>query len=138
MYWISERRLPGSSATTVALGASPSARAARRARHVERDRVGQRMADVGRRRCPASHRSPARTETGTARGRSRARIFSIALAAPGPDRRADEVDGLDAGRLQPRLEAEVEVGRVDADEGVGPARAAGARRAASRMPAISR
>jgi hypothetical protein len=37
---------------------------------------------------------------------------------PGPDRRTDEVDRLDAGRPQARLEAQVEVGRVDADEGV--------------------
>ena len=40
-----------------------------------------------------------------------------AAAAPGPDRRADEVDRRDAGGLQPGLQAQVEVRRVDADEG---------------------
>ena len=41
-------------------------------------------------------------------------------AAPGPDRRADEVDRADAAAPQPRLQAEVEVGRIDADEGTRP------------------
>ena len=44
---------------------------------------------------------------------------STRLAAPGPDRRADEVDRLHARRFQLGLDAEVEVGRVDADEGIG-------------------
>ena len=46
--------------------------------------------------------------------------FGHPLAAPGPDRRTDKVDGLDAGFAQPLLEAEIEVGRVDADEDRGP------------------
>ena len=40
--------------------------------------------------------------------------------------------------LQRCLEAEVEVGRIDADEGVGRLGAAAARSAALRMPTISR
>ena len=48
MYLISERRLPGSTATTVSSAPMPERGAARAARHVERDRAGQRMADVHR------------------------------------------------------------------------------------------
>ena len=42
-----------------------------------------------------------------------------APGTPGPDRRTDELDRLDAAGLEPRLESEIEVGRIDADEGVG-------------------
>ena len=41
-----------------------------------------------------------------------------ALLPPGPDRRADVVHGADAGGFQLPLQAEVEIGRVDADKNV--------------------
>ena len=82
------------------------------------DRVGQRMADIAR-RCRRAGRSPARRGTGTAHGRPPRGSCGSARPASGPDRRADEVDGLRAGLLQPGLQAEVEVGHVDPDEGVG-------------------
>ena len=130
MYWISERRLPGSSATTASAVGQAECRARGGARRLERDRVGQRMADVGGRHAVRAQQLGLERETGTAHGRSCAAILLHPPAAPGPDRRADEVDRLDAGRLQPRLEAEVEVGRVDADEGRPGARRS--RRSASR------
>src|SRR5206468_3832572 len=46
--------------------------------------------------------------------------FLDALHAPGPDRGADEVHGLDAAALEVFLEPEVEVRGVDADEDVRP------------------
>ena len=42
-----------------------------------------------------------------------------ALGAPGPDGRADEMHGLDARSAQIHFQAQVEVGRIDADEHVG-------------------
>src|SRR5690606_24267072 len=42
-----------------------------------------------------------------------------ALLAPGPDRRADVMNGGDAGVLQMVFQAKVEVWRIDADEHVG-------------------
>ena len=104
-------RLPGSSATT-RVAVAEAERGARWPRAAAP--AGSRRPADGRRRSAAmpalGSRSPARTGTGTARGRPRARIFSIALAAPGPDRRADEVDGLDARCLaacasRPRLKS---------------------------------
>ena len=99
MYWISERRLPGSSATTVSSSARPSARAAGRARHLERDRVGQRVADVGRRRCRASRSIAGSNGKRHSTWSTALPDLLDALAAPGPDRRADEVDRRDAGGL---------------------------------------
>jgi hypothetical protein len=40
-----------------------------------------------------------------------------APATPGPDGRADEVDGLDARGLQLRFQPQVEIGCIHADEG---------------------
>ena len=42
------------------------------------------------------------------------------LGPPGPERRADEVQRLEAGAFQPRLQVEIEIRRIDADEQVGP------------------
>ena len=88
------------------------------ARHGKVDRIGQRMADIrggdamllqqrGLEREQAEHMVGAARDLGRAAG------------APGPDRRADEVDRLDAGVAQLVLETEIEVGRIDTDEGVG-------------------
>ena len=88
----------------------------RGARHVQRDRIGQRMAHIaGRHAGLLQQRRLEREEAQHVVGRRGQLVHPP--AAPGPDRRADEVDGLEPGRLQAGLEAEVEVGRIDADEG---------------------
>ena len=119
MYWISERRLPGSSAITV----SPSADAERRARlgprRLERDHVGERVADVGRGDAVLGVDRRLERERCTAPGRRRCLIFSTRLP------RQAQIDGLTKCTVltprgaQPGLEVEVEVGRIDADEDVG-------------------
>ena len=91
---------------------------ARGSRHFERNCIGQRMADIRRRDTVA--RVDRRLEWKHAQHMvDRAAHLLDALAAPGPDRRADEMDRLDAGLLEPAFELEIEVGRIDADEGVG-------------------
>src|SRR2546427_507404 len=42
--------------------------------------------------------------------------FLDAIGTPGPDRRADEMHGLDARSPQVGFQAQVEVGRIDADK----------------------
>jgi len=85
---------------------------------LQRDRVGQRMADehgidpvarVDRR----LHREQAEHAICAGGDLRRARF------APGPHRRAHVVHGAYAALLEPAFDAEVEVGRVDADEDVG-------------------
>ena len=63
------------------------------------------------------------------------------LAAPRPDRRADEVETAHAGALQLSLETEIEVGGVDADEhrnALGHEAPEAARAGARRAPAGAR
>ena len=96
--------------------------AAARAPRPSAARAGSCRRADGRRRSPA--RRPARRSaprTGTSRGCGPPRARSLARAsAATPRPRAHVVDGRDAGVLELALEAEVEVGRVDADEEIGP------------------
>ena len=87
-------------------------------RRLDRDLVGDRMADVDRVDAVLG------VDLGLERKDAEHQVGGLLdlldpLAAPGPDRRADEVHRLHAGGAQLDLEVEVEVGRVDADEGVG-------------------
>ena len=77
--------------------ARPSAGAAGGARQLQRDHVGQRMADIGggdavRARSSSGSNGNRHSTWSTLRA-----IVLDAPAAPGPDRRADEVDRADAG-----------------------------------------
>ena len=119
MYLISERRLPGSIATSVSSTPTPSA-----ARLAERGTSSGMALASGWPTYTALmlllrvdlrlERKDAQHEVG------RAADLVDPLAAPGPDRRADEMDRLHSRGLELDLDAEVEVGRVDADEGIGP------------------
>ena len=85
---------------------------------VGRNLVGQRMADVG-------GGDAGLAVDGFLEGKDQQHVVDgladlvDALASPGPDRRADEVVGAHAGGTQLHLQAKVEIGRIDADEGPG-------------------
>ena len=115
---ISPTREPGSSASTGRSGSRPSVRAGADRIGFERHLVGQRMADETRIDAMARidrrfHREQAQHAIGAASDLLRAPL------APGPYRRAHVMHGAHAALLQPLLHAEVEVGRVDADEHIG-------------------
>ena len=98
MYSISERRLPGSSATTTSsLGQAERARGSRRAA----PRAGSRRPADGRHRSPRC-RAPAYSAGSNGNRHSTwstdAPDLVHPLAAPGPDRRADELHRPDARR----------------------------------------
>ena len=87
-------------------------------RHL-RNHVRDRMADVSPGH--ALLRQDRRLERKDAQhviGR-RADLFDT-VGTPRPDRRTDEMHGLDAPSAQSGFEVEVEIGRVDADEKIGP------------------
>ena len=82
---------------------------------IQRHLVGQRMSDEARvhpmpRIDRRLHREQAQHEIRAAADLRRAPL------APGPDRRADVVHGLDAGAAQFEFEAKVEIRRIDTDE----------------------
>ena len=97
--------------------------AQRRARLVlgrlERNQVGERMADIGDRHAGGAVKRLLEREHHQDAAH-RARDAPHAPAPPSPHRRAHVVDRRDAGVLQLALQAQVEVGRVHADEEIGP------------------
>ena len=103
---------------------------------LERDFVGERMADIGRRDARLFH------QRGFEREHAQHVIDGLrdlldAPAAPRPDRRATKCTVGMPALAQRLLEPEVEVGRVDADEHRRAARPAVAASASLRMPRIS-
>ena len=124
-------RQPGSTASTGASSRQSERGARRGAIGIQRHRVGERMADEARidampRIDRRLHRKQAEHAVGARADRARA------FLAPGPDRRADVMHRADARVLEPAFEAEVEVGRVDADEDIRAATRAGAGAASRR------
>mmetsp|Transcript_5757 Transcript_5757/g.14034 ORF Transcript_5757/g.14034 Transcript_5757/m.14034 type:complete len:458 (-) Transcript_5757:1291-2664(-) len=89
------------------------------ARRLQRDGIGERVADKGG--VDAGSLQDLGLEGEEAEHMvGRGLDLDDALRPPGPDRRADEVHGLDAALAQPVLQAEVEVRCIDADEHIGP------------------
>ena len=108
-------RLPGITVTTRASVVDAERAPRRRLVRLQRDHLGQRMADVGDRHAGLLVDLFLEREDHQ-HVRHRLLDFLDAPAPPGPDLRADEVHGRDAGRLQLHLEAEVKAGIVGADE----------------------
>ena len=115
----SARRLPGRIATVGARGLEAEREARGQRRRVERDAIGERMADEDRAHRvrvveAAFERQDAEHEVDRLADRPHASL------APRPDLRAHVLHGRDALRLELPRDAQVEFGRVDADEHVGP------------------
>ena len=115
----SPRRLPGSRATTDASSGNCQRAACAAPVGLQRHLVRQRMTDeFGPDRVARVER---RLEGQQAQHQvAGARDATDPPLAPRPDLRAHVLHGLDARRAQPRAQAEVELGRVDTDEDVGP------------------
>ena len=93
-------------------------RTRRSARWFERNRVGERMADVGGRHAVLGIQG--RFERKDAQHViDRLMDLLDALGSPRPDRGADEVHGANPLGLEACFEVEIEIGCVDADEQVG-------------------
>ena len=84
---------------------------------LERNHVSQRMADVGDRNAGLLVERRFHRKQGQDTRYGAPDLLDPA-ATPGPDRRADVVDGTDSSLLEVGFEPEVEVGSIDADEDI--------------------
>jgi len=85
---------------------------------LQRHHVGERVADIAARDRGAGVQLGLEGIDGED-VRDRLHDLLQALAPPGPDRGADELDGGDARALEALFQPEIEVGPIDANEGVG-------------------